>query len=348
MHFFRPHRLNSSVQALYLANAYVRSQAAPAKAAAASSSSSEESDSDSEDEKPKAAAVKAAPAAKKAAAPSSDSDDSDSDSDSEETPAVTASKTPAAAKEDSSDSDSDSDSDDSDDSDAKPATKAAAAPKKAAAATAESSEDDSSEDSDDSEDDDGDATMKDGTEPAAVSAGGKRKAESDAVAPAKKAKLDADDAEASTNAASNTIWIGNLSWNVDDDWLKTEFESYGELVSARVQMDRNTGRSRGFGYVEFKELSSAQAAVDDKTKEIDGRAPRVDFAPARTAPDPTKRAKAFNDTVSAPSAILFVGNLAFDATEDACWYVGLISGFSVQQLISYLFQGRNSAPSERC
>lgn len=330
------------------ANAQTPVQVASTKVAAppvASSSSSEDSDSDSEDEKPKAAAVKAAPATKKAAAPAPSSDSDDSDSDSEATPAVAASKAPAvvAAKDEDS---SDSESDDSDDSDAKPATKAAVAPKKAAAATAESSGD-SSEDSDDSEDDDGDATMKDGTETAAVSAGGKRKAESDAVAPVKKAKLDADDAETSTNAASNTIWIGNLSWNVDDDWLKTEFESYGELVSARVQMDRNTGRSRGFGYVEFKELSSAQAAVDDKTKEIDGRAPRVDFAPARTAPDPTKRAKAFNDTVSAPSAILFVGNLAFDATEDACWYVDALCHRLYPAHLD-VSSGRNSVPSERC
>jgi len=106
---------------------------------------------------------------------------------------------------------------------------------------------------------------------------------------------------------------------VDDDWLKTEFESYGEVVSARVQMDRNSGRSRGFGYVELKDIAHAKAAVADTSKEIDGRAPRVDFAPARSAPDPTKRAKAFNDKVSEPSSILFVGNLSFDATEDACW-----------------------------
>lgn len=152
--------------------------------------------------------------------------------------------------------------------------------------------------------------MKDGTVPATT---GKRKAEVEAVEPAKKAKVSED---ASLNAPSSTIWIGNLSWNVDDDWLKTEFETYGELVSARVQMDRNSGRSRGFGYVEFKEMSAAQAAVDDHTKEIDGRAPRVDFAPPRSAPDPAKRAKAFDDKVSEPSSILFVGNLSFDATED--------------------------------
>ncbi|KAF8313390.1 RNA-binding domain-containing protein, partial [Clavulina sp. PMI_390] len=113
------------------------------------------------------------------------------------------------------------------------------------------------------------------------------------------------------------LWVGNLSWNVDDAWLKSEFETYGEVISARVQVDRASGRSRGFAYVEFKEMSAAQAAIADSSKEIDGRAPRLDFAPVRTAPDQTKRARAFDDKVSEPSSILFVGNLSFDATEDA-------------------------------
>jgi nucleolin len=145
----------------------------------------------------------------------------------------------------------------------------------------------------------------------------KRKAESDAVLPAKKAKLAT---ESTTESGTlSTLWVGNLSWNVNDDWLKGEFEGYGEVISARVQMDRNTGRSRGFAYVEFKEPVSAQKALADTSKEIDGRAPRMDIAPPRGEPDQTKRAKAFNDKVSDPSSILFVGNLSFESTEDGIW-----------------------------
>ena len=57
------------------------------------------------------------------------------------------------------------------------------------------------------------------------------------------------------------------------------FEEFGEIVSARVITDRESGRSRGFGFVEFADEAAAQAAVDGiNGKEIDGRAINVDFA----------------------------------------------------------------------
>lgn len=230
-------------------------------------------------------------------APGPDSS-SDSESESDEVAPTSTKK----AVDSSSDS-----SDDSDDASVAKAEKTTKAPSG-----------DSSNDSSDNEqsDEDGDVAMKDGTANGVAPPASKRKAEPETVAPAKKAKLSSD-GDVSSNPSSATIWIGNLSWNVDDDWLKTEFESYGELVSARVQTDRSSGRSRGFAYVEFKDIESAKAAVADTTKEIDGRSPRVDFAPPRSAPDQAKRARAFDDKVSDPSSILFVGNLSFDATEDA-------------------------------
>jgi len=79
------------------------------------------------------------------------------------------------------------------------------------------------------------------TKPAAVESKKRKAVEEDQ--PVKKAKSDEPAAE--EDEASKTIWVGQLSWNVDDAWLKTEFEEFGEVVSARVVMDRDSGRSRG-------------------------------------------------------------------------------------------------------
>ena len=58
------------------------------------------------------------------------------------------------------------------------------------------------------------------------------------------AKKTKTDDEADVGAKTN-LFVGQLSWNVDDDWLTREFEPYGKLISARVMMDRNSGKSRG-------------------------------------------------------------------------------------------------------
>lgn len=93
----------------------------------------------------------------------------------------------------------------------------------------------------------------------------------------------------------------------------------GEVVSARVQVDNSSGRSRGFGYVEFTDAATAKKAVEEMNGvEVDGRAVKVDLATQRTA-NPAARAKAFNDTPSEASATLFVGNLPFSANEDQIW-----------------------------
>jgi RNA recognition motif-containing protein len=120
---------------------------------------------------------------------------------------------------------------------------------------------------------------------------------------------------------TNIVFVGQLSWNVDNDWLGTEFAEYGEVVSARVQMDRNTGKSRGFGFVEFSSSDAVDAAVAaSEQKVIDGRAVRIDKSGARQ-PNPEKRAKAFGDAPSEPSLVLFVGNVSFNTSEDNLWEV---------------------------
>lgn len=207
------------------------------------------------------------------------------------------------------------------------------------------SSDDSSEDSSDNESDEEekstDVVMKDVAEKPAKSGKhsalcrvfpnsnfifyfllAKRKADNDVAAPAKKTKVANGDAVAADGQEeSKTCFIGKLSWNVDNDWLATEFADCGEVVSARVQMDRNTGKSRGFGFVEFANVEGANAAVAlNGQKEIDGRVVNIDKTTPK-APNPEGRAKVFGDTPGEPSTVLFVGNVSFDTTEDQLWEV---------------------------
>lgn len=58
------------------------------------------------------------------------------------------------------------------------------------------------------------------------------------------------------------IYVGNLSYKSVDDDLRSLFGQYGEVTSARVVMDRMSGRSKGFGFVEMPDEAEAQAAID--------------------------------------------------------------------------------------
>ena len=57
------------------------------------------------------------------------------------------------------------------------------------------------------------------------------------------------------------IYVGNLSFKATDDDLRAAFEPYGEVVSARVIKDKETGRSRGFGFVEMPNQEQANDAI---------------------------------------------------------------------------------------
>jgi RNA recognition motif-containing protein len=74
------------------------------------------------------------------------------------------------------------------------------------------------------------------------------------------------------------LFVGNLPWSVDDTRLEEFFQPYGEVRSARVITDRDTGRSRGFGFVEIEtpDIQTVIAAIQGR--EIDGRAIRVNEA----------------------------------------------------------------------
>ena len=71
----------------------------------------------------------------------------------------------------------------------------------------------------------------------------------------------------------NKLYVGNLSYNIRDDDLQQAFSQYGTVTSAKVMMDRDTGRSKGFGFVEMGSDPEAQAAINAMNGQaLDGRA----------------------------------------------------------------------------
>jgi RNA recognition motif-containing protein len=79
------------------------------------------------------------------------------------------------------------------------------------------------------------------------------------------------------------IYVGNLSYDTDDASLRAAFEAHGEVTSARVITDRDTGRSRGFGFVEMPSTDEANAAMQALDgAELDGRTLKVNQARPRS------------------------------------------------------------------
>jgi RNA recognition motif-containing protein len=77
----------------------------------------------------------------------------------------------------------------------------------------------------------------------------------------------------------NKIFVGGLSWDTDDRSLQAAFESFGTVSDAKVITDRDTGRSRGFGFVTFEDGASAAKAIQEmEGQTLDGRTIRVNEA----------------------------------------------------------------------
>jgi RNA recognition motif-containing protein len=78
---------------------------------------------------------------------------------------------------------------------------------------------------------------------------------------------------------SKKLFVGGLSWGTSDDGLRAAFETFGEVVEAKVVLDRDTGRSRGFGFVTFADDAAATRAIEEMNGvELEGRNIRVDEA----------------------------------------------------------------------
>jgi cold-inducible RNA-binding protein len=78
------------------------------------------------------------------------------------------------------------------------------------------------------------------------------------------------------------IYVGNLSYDVTDDKLSAAFSKFGSVDSAQVIIDRDTNRSKGFGFVEMSDLKQAQAAINGlNSTELEGRSITVNEARPR-------------------------------------------------------------------
>lgn len=81
---------------------------------------------------------------------------------------------------------------------------------------------------------------------------------------------------------SNKLFVGGLAWATDDKGLRDAFAAFGEVTDAKVITDRETGRSRGFGFVTFENANDARTAMDAMNgAELDGRSLNVNEAQDR-------------------------------------------------------------------
>lgn len=90
------------------------------------------------------------------------------------------------------------------------------------------------------------------------------------------------------------LYISNLSYNISDEDLRLLFADYGEITSAKVIMDRETGRSRGFGFVELSDDELAKRAIEELNQaSYDGKV--INITEARPREDRGDRGGRFNN-----------------------------------------------------
>jgi len=81
---------------------------------------------------------------------------------------------------------------------------------------------------------------------------------------------------------SKKLFVGGLAWATTDDGLRTAFAEFGDVTEAKVITDRDTGRSRGFGFVSFTTTEAADAAMNEMNgSTLDGRTLNVNVAQDR-------------------------------------------------------------------
>jgi RNA recognition motif-containing protein len=85
------------------------------------------------------------------------------------------------------------------------------------------------------------------------------------------------------------LFVGNLAWSIDDQTLEQVFSQHGDVQSARVINDRDTGRSRGFGFVEMDVDDVAAVIRATDGLEVNGRAIRVNEAEDKGGPRGPRR-----------------------------------------------------------
>lgn len=79
--------------------------------------------------------------------------------------------------------------------------------------------------------------------------------------------------------AKNKLYVGNLPYTVNDEGIRDIFAGVGEVIDAKVIMDKISGRSKGFGFVTMKDDATAQQAIEQMDgKDVEGRPLKVNVA----------------------------------------------------------------------
>ncbi|KAJ4344919.1 hypothetical protein N0V95_006119 [Ascochyta clinopodiicola] len=112
---------------------------------------------------------------------------------------------------------------------------------------------------------------------------------------------------------NNVVYVGNLYYEVTADQVKRVFSRFGEIENVRLVFD-NRGLSRGFGYVEFKNLADAQTAIDNLDMQVfEGRNLVCQFHKAK--PNSMTRNPTGNFESNPPAKTLFIGNMSFEMSD---------------------------------
>ncbi|KAI5654033.1 hypothetical protein M9H77_31220 [Catharanthus roseus] len=83
--------------------------------------------------------------------------------------------------------------------------------------------------------------------------------------------------------SSQKLFVGGLPWSANDEVLREAFASFGEVTEARVILDRDSGRSKGFGFVSFADTDAATSALAMDGQALQGRNIRVSYAQERSS-----------------------------------------------------------------
>ncbi|KAL3698821.1 hypothetical protein R1sor_012897 [Riccia sorocarpa] len=111
---------------------------------------------------------------------------------------------------------------------------------------------------------------------------------------------------ASKDPAHRKLFVRGLAWETTSQALRDAFEQYGEIEEGAVITDKATGKSRGFGFITFKHMDSAQRALKEPSKNIDGRITVCNLASSGSTATPTDQAQ----------RKLYIGGLSYETSSD--------------------------------
>jgi nucleolysin TIA-1/TIAR len=131
-----------------------------------------------------------------------------------------------------------------------------------------------------------------------------------------------------------TLFVGDLSGDVNDKTLQTAFAPFGDVKDARVMIDPNTGRSRGFGFISYRTKQEAETALGQMNGEwLGSRAVRVNWANQKNQSTPTP-AEVFEQGTESNTSV-YVGNLPSQVTEDSLRQLFSEFSQSIEQIRIY-------------